>query len=145
MTIILSLAAFVLSAAAFSSAPHFVPVTAKEHLFTAELATTPEQHARGLMYRQAMADNYAMLFIFPDDDYRAFWMKNTLIALDIIYIDSSRHVVSIAANVPPCKSDPCPSYESEAPARFVLEIRGGLARELNLQPGDMIDFMPPGK
>jgi uncharacterized protein len=142
MTIVLSMI-FAALLPAFSSPPRFVPVTAKERLFTAELALTEAQHARGLMYRRAISDTYAMLFVFSDDDYRSFWMKNTLIPLDIIFIDATRRVVSIAASVPPCQGEPCPSYESEAPARYVLEIRGGLAKEMKLAPGDLVDFTLP--
>lgn len=137
-----------LVAAAFlpaaSSAPRFTAVSLKGRVFTAELAATPEQHARGLMFRRAIRDDYAMLFVFAEEEYRSFWMKNTLIPLDIIYIDSARRVVSIAVAVP-CRNDPCPTYESEGPARYVLEIRGGLASELNLAPGDAVDFVLPGR
>lgn len=110
---------------------------------TVELANTDERRALGLMYRKALSPDMGMLFVFLDSDYRSFWMKNTLIELDIIYIDSAKKVVHIEARVPPCKADPCPSYPSSQPARYVLELGGGEAERLGLKPGDRVDFILP--
>jgi len=70
-------------------------------------------------------------------------MKNTLIELDIIYLDSYKRVVHICRKVPPCKADPCPSYPSDYPAQYVLELDGGEAERMGMKPGDPIDFIVP--
>ena len=82
-----------------------------------------------------------MLFVFPEEDYRSFWMKNTLISLDIIYLNRDRQIVDMFVSVPPCCGDPCPAYASKFPARYVLEIKGGMAKKLKLKIGDKI-FLP---
>jgi uncharacterized membrane protein (UPF0127 family) len=109
--------------------------------FFTEIADTPEKHAKGLMFRTHIRADYAMLFVFAEEETRSFWMKNTLIPLDIIYLNSDRQIVGMHCSVPPCGSDPCPSYTSALPARYVVEIRGGLAKTLKLKIGDKI-FIP---
>ncbi|WP_266183894.1 DUF192 domain-containing protein [Dyella humicola] len=104
--------------------------------FTTEFATNNASRERGLMMRTELAADHSMLFVFPEDDQRWFWMKNTLIPLDILYFDGHRKLVSVQANVPPCKADPCPSYPSDLPARYVLELAGGTAAKIGVQVGD---------
>ena len=104
--------------------------------FTTEFATNNASRERGLMMRTELAADHSMLFVFPEDDQRWFWMKNTLIPLDILYFDGQRKLVSVQANVPPCKADPCPSYPSDLPARYVLELAGGTAARIGVQVGD---------
>lgn len=116
----------------------FVTVYIHDKPFQAEIADTPEKHARGLMFRRCLKDGYGMLFVFPDDEVRSFWMKNTLIPLDMIFLNGDKQVVDLFASVPPCRRDPCPSYTSALPARYVLEIAGGLAKKLKLEIGDKI-------
>ena len=119
----------------------FITVYIHDKPFQAEIADTPEKHARGLMFRRCLKDGYGMLFVFPDEEVRSFWMKNTLIPLDMIFLNNEKQVVDMYCSVPPCRSDPCPSYTSALPARFVLEIKGGSARKLKLKIGDKI-FIP---
>jgi hypothetical protein len=102
-----------------------------------ELAKTPEEKQQGLMHRTSLAENHGMLFIFDSDAPRSFWMKNTLIPLDMIFIDSNMRVVEIKANIPPCKEDPCSTYTS-APAKYVLEINGGLAEKNGISVGSTV-------
>jgi hypothetical protein len=125
-------------AASAGDGPRFMTVFVKDTPFRVEIASTPEQHALGLMHRRFLKSDYGMLFIFADDEVRSFWMKNTLIPLDMIFINSDRQVVDLHHAVPPCPGDPCPSYTSAYPARFVLEIAGGTAKKLKLAPGDKI-------
>ena len=101
--------------------------------FTVEMATTWDQQERGLMFRKTLAPNAGMLFDFVDESNQAFWMKNTLIPLDMLFIKANGTIVRIAANAKPLSEDSIPSYE---PVRAVLEIPGGRAAELGLQPGD---------
>ncbi|MEI6613422.1 MAG: DUF192 domain-containing protein [Chrysiogenales bacterium] len=119
----------------------FVTIYIQDKPFLAEIADTPEKQSKGLMFRRSIKDDYGMLFIFNDEDYRSFWMKNTLISLDIIFLNQGQQIVDMVTSVPPCCGDPCPSYDSKFPARYVLEINGGLAKKLKLEIGDKI-FLP---
>ena len=101
--------------------------------FTVEMATTPQQQQIGLMFRKVVAPNAGMLFDFGVESPQAFWMKNTLVPLDMLFIKADGTIVRIAANTKPLSEDTVPSYE---PVRVVLEIAGGRAAELGLQPGD---------
>jgi len=127
-----------------AGADRFVTIYIQDKPFLAEIADTPEKHSRGLMFRQKIKDNYAMLFVFKEEDYRSFWMKNTRISLDILFLNRERQIVDMALSVPPCTGDPCPGYDSKLPARYVLEINGGLAKKMKLKIGDKI-FLPIGQ
>ena len=108
--------------------------------FSVEVVRTPEKQALGLMYRDEMADDHGMLFIFPNEARRSFWMKNTRIALDIIYFDADLRMVSVSENTPPCRTPRCPSYPSEGPAQYVLELNAGKASELDLEAGSSLSL-----
>ncbi|MHC5225246.1 DUF192 domain-containing protein [Ignatzschineria sp. LJL83] len=104
-----------------------------------ELALDSASQARGLMYRQEMPENSGMLFMFSEETPLSFWMKNTLIPLDIIYINEQGNVVHIAT-AQPCKIQNCPSYPSVYPAKYVLELNAGRAEELGLSAGDNLNW-----
>jgi uncharacterized membrane protein (UPF0127 family) len=110
---------------------------------TAELAVSDAERARGLMFREKILPDQGMLFVFEREDLHSFWMKNTLVPLDMLWLDSQRRVIHIEANVPPCKEDPCPSYGPGIPARYVLELRGGGAAENGIKPNDQLQFVLP--
>jgi uncharacterized membrane protein (UPF0127 family) len=101
--------------------------------FTVEMATTWPQQEVGLMFRKSIGPNAGMLFDFVNESNQNFWMKNTLIPLDLLFIKANGTIVRIAANAKPLSTDSIPSYE---PVRAVLEIAGGRAAELGLKPGD---------
>ena len=103
--------------------------------FTVEMALTWEQQERGLMFRRTLAPNAGMLFDFQRESNQAFWMKNTLIPLDLIFIKANGTIARIAPNCKPLSEDPIPSYE---PVRAVLEIPGGRAAELGMKAGDKV-------
>ncbi|HVR41109.1 MAG TPA: DUF192 domain-containing protein [Thermoanaerobaculia bacterium] len=105
-----------------------------------ELATNDETRAQGLMYRDRLRPGAGMLFLFTSDGDYPFWMKNTLIPLDMIWIDQQKKVAHVKVNVPPCKADPCPSYDPQATARYVLEVAGGVSKEHGLKAGDVLRF-----
>jgi uncharacterized membrane protein (UPF0127 family) len=105
-----------------------------------ELATNDETRAQGLMYRDTLPAGTGMLFLFARDDEYPFWMKNTLIPLDMIWVTSDRQIAAISHSVPPCKADPCPSYPPHAISRYVLEVAGGEARKHGLKAGDQLRF-----
>ena len=103
--------------------------------FTVEMATGWVQQERGLMFRKSLAPNAGMLFDFGSESEQAFWMKNTLIPLDMLFIKKDGTIARIAVNAKPLSEDPSPSYE---PVRAVLEIAGGRAGELGLKAGDKV-------
>ncbi len=106
-----------------------------------EVASSPQQQEIGLMYRVSLADNRGMLFQFPYPIATSFWMKHTLIPLDIVFMRQGKVVKSFAA-VPPCKADPCPTYGPNALFDQVIELRSGRAAELGLQSGSKVKIEP---
>jgi uncharacterized protein len=104
-----------------------------------EVARTPEQQSMGLMYRTDLASDRGMLFIFSPPRPVSFWMKNTLIPLDMVFV-SNGVVKHIGAQILPCEGDPCPSYgpDSKIDIDGVIELRGGRAAELRLKVGDRL-------
>lgn len=106
---------------------------------TVELARTREELSRGLMYRTELAEDAGMLFVFAGEAERSFWMKNTPIPLDILYIRDDGTVHSIAANTTPYSEKNVPS---RGPARYVLEVPGGWAARHGVKPGDRVSLPP---
>ncbi len=109
--------------------------------FQVELATTPSSRQRGLMHRPSLGSNQGMLFVYPDEAPRSFWMKNVSFAIDILYLDADWRLIHLHEAVPPCRDDPCPGYPSHDAVRYVLELPAGTARRLSLELGTRID--PP--
>ena len=105
-----------------------------------EVAPDDDTRAQGLMYRDHLADDRGMVFLFPQAGEYPFWMKNTLIPLDMIWIDAQHRIVHIAHDVPPCKADPCPSYPPHAMATSVLELAAGVAAKHHLADGSVLRF-----
>jgi hypothetical protein len=105
-----------------------------------EVVADPETRAQGLMFRSSLGADHGMLFIFADTAPHSFWMKNTLIPLDIIWFDEERVVVHVERNVPPCKADPCPSYLPKRDAKYVLELAAGQAEARAIREGDRMVF-----
>jgi len=108
-----------------------------------EIADTPARVTYGYMYRTEVRDDEGMIFVFPDADVHAFWMKNTLVPLDIIWLDDRFDVVYVQNATPPCKSDPCPSYGSLRKASYVLELKSGVARREGLKAGSRLGVTFP--
>ncbi len=102
-----------------------------------EIAETNYETETGLMYRESMEDNQGMLFIFDEIKERFFYMKNTNIPLDIIYIDKDKNIATIAENAEPLNEESLPS---EVPVKYVLEVNAGLAKRLGLQKGDKVSW-----
>ena len=105
--------------------------------FDIEIADNDYEIQTGLMHRKSMENDNAMLFTFTDSRMLSFYMKNTYISLDIIYLNSDKIIVSIQENTSPLDETPLPS---KFPSQYVLEINAGLSKKLNLNIGDRIDF-----
>ena len=108
--------------------------------FSVEIADSREEQALGLMFRDSMPDDHGMVFLFPGEAMRSFWMKNCRIPLDIFYFDEDLKLVSVSENAPPCRTQRCPSYPSTGPAKYVLELNAGKAAELGVQAGDALEL-----
>ena len=104
--------------------------------FTVEVPNTPYRVRRGLQERSHLAAGTGMLFVFPGRQVVHFWMKDTLIPLDMIWMDEHLRVIHIEKSVPPCTVSPCPTYGPVLPARYVLEINAGQADRANIHVGD---------
>ncbi|MEO8984455.1 MAG: DUF192 domain-containing protein [Rhodanobacter sp.] len=128
----------VASAGLHAAPPAATAVQLHGQQFAIELATTDATRARGLMHRTQLAPDHGMLFVFAESAPQAFWMKNTLVPLDILYFDDARRLVSMQLDVPPCKADPCAVYPSNVPARYVLELAAGTVRRLGVRSGDVL-------
>lgn len=105
-----------------------------------EVAADDELRAQGLMYRDHLRPGTGMLFLFAEDEEHAFWMKNTVIPLDMVWIDANQRVVAVKYNVPPCKVENCPSYPPGVLSRYVLEVAGGVAQQHGIKAGDQLRF-----
>ena len=124
--------------------PISAQTTIAGHLVELEVARTSQQQATGLMYRTTLAADRGMLFPFSPPQPVSFWMENTLIPLDIVFLRGGV-VKAIAANTPPCNTNPCPTYGPRTPIDQVIELRGGRAAHLGLKVGDRlkIQFFAP--
>jgi hypothetical protein len=115
-------------------------VCIKNDCFSVEIADTPEERERGLMSRVALKEDGGMLFVFEKEDVYKFWMKNTLIPLDMIWIDGGGRIVFIKENVQPCKAESCESFGPGEKARYVLEINGGMTKLRGIDVGDSAEI-----
>lgn len=132
----LLLGGILLTAACSAATP---TVTLRGQVYRVEIADSDSERARGLMYRDQMDADAGMLFLFERQEAQAFWMKNTKIPLDILYFDEGWKLVGWSLDTPPCSlGDQCPSYPSQAPARYVLELNAGTAARIGAQFGDSL-------
>jgi len=105
--------------------------------FELEVAKTPQQQQIGLMYRTSLADNRGMLFVFASPQLTRFWMKDTLIPLDMIFLRKGQ-VMAIETAVPPCKSATCPTYGTDTLIDRVIELKSGTTAQIGLKVGDRV-------
>ena len=127
-----------LAAAVPPAAPACVmPDGTRVHL---ELALSDDEKQLGLMFRDVLPADHGMLFIFDADGPLPFWMKNTFIPLDFVWVSAAGGVTDVRAGVPPCRSDPCATFESATPARAMLEVNAGFAAAHGVRPGVQLRF-----
>jgi uncharacterized membrane protein (UPF0127 family) len=113
----------------------------KKHNFKVEVASKPEERSQGLMYRRSLAPDAGMLFDFGHTAPVAMWMANTLIPLDMLFVAADGTIVNIAQRTVPQSLATIPS---DGPVRFVLEVPGGTASRLKIQPGDKLIYSAIG-
>lgn len=117
-------------------------ITVGKQKLKAEIAENDKQHARGLMFRQELKDDAGMLFIFPDEQPRTFWMKNTFIPLAIGFFDANKTLIDIQ-EMTPVKSEmdnKPPTYASKGPAQYVLEVPTGWFQKKNVKVGETLSY-----
>ena len=139
-TAFFALALVVLHGVAACQAEPKVTISTKQGrdvTFRVEVADTPAKREMGLQYRRELAADRGMIFIFPVESQQSFWMKNTPIPLDMIFINRDRKIVGIVEQTVPFTLDP---RSVGAPSQFVLEIKGGLAKSHGIQAGDSVRF-----
>lgn len=115
-------------------------MTAKQTFITAvdvELAQDDAERQLGLMYRDKMAENQGMLFVFEDETTRSFWMKNTVLSLDMIFINAKNEIVTIHKSTTSYSEE---SYASTKPAKYVLELNAGFTDKYKIAVGDRISW-----
>ncbi len=136
---LLALSGFLAQAqfATFPKAELTIVSASGPHKFTVELATTPDQMEQGLMFRQSLAADAGMLFDYRAPAMAAMWMKNTLIPLDMLFVDERGRIINIHERAVPGSLDP---IAAAAPARAVIELNGGTAARLGIRPGDQVLF-----
>ena len=125
------------SSAGLEQVPLTIVSNGKTHQFTVEVAKTTEEQAMGLMYRNRLAPDRGMIFPFDPPRDASFWMRNTLIPLDMIFVRADGSIANIAANTVPYSEEPVPS---DGPVKAVLEIAGGRSAELGIEPGDIVKW-----
>ena len=142
-----ALAALELSPAAVGAAPRpaqYATAARAEAVFpdktivTLEVARSEPERSKGLMFRTSLAERAGMIFLFERPGIYPFWMKNTLIPLDMLWTDTTGKITWIAESVPPCKADPCPEYPPRAEASYVIEVAAGFAKRHKLKVGDVV-------
>lgn len=117
--------------------PLTITTSGGTHRFRVEVARSPQEQARGLMFRTEMEPDEGMLFPYDQPRVLSFWMRNTVIPLDLIFIDAERRIINIAENAVPYSEE---SILSDAPAVAVLELNGGRARELGIVAGNKVEW-----
>ena len=123
------------------AAPEVIPVTLPSgKVMQTEVMVSDEDRAMGLMFRESLPQDHALLFIFEDLDFHAIWMKNCKFPVDIVWLDENREVVHVASGVPPCKKDPCPSYQPLRRAAYVIEMNSGAAKRNQVKTGATVGF-----
>ena len=130
----------IIFAVLFSATEKTTRACFEDNCFDVELALKPKEQRRGLMFREHLDLNKGMLFVFEEEGKHPFWMKNTLIPLDIIWINKNKEVVFISENTQPCKESSCFSIKPSENAKYVLEINGGISKKIGLIIGDKIDL-----
>ena len=139
LVLLLPAAAAAAQLAQFPPAPLTIVGASGPHKFTVEVATTPAQMEQGLMFRRSLAPDAGMIFDFKTPSMAMMWMKNTLIPLDMLFVDARGQIVNIHERAVPMSEA---TISATAPVRAVIELNGGTAERLGIRPGDKVLFPP---
>lgn len=127
-----------------AAAQAVVPLTLPSgKVLQAEVMVSDEDRQMGLMFRPSLPADRGMLFVFGQLGFHGIWMKNCRFPIDIVWLDEQKTVVHLAEAVPPCKADPCPSYEPLRKAAYVIELNAGQARREKVAVGASVGFELP--
>ena len=137
-------AALVLAPAGAVAAPATTSLTLPSgKVLQVEVMVEDQDRALGLMFRKSLPEDRGMLFVFGTSGFHGIWMKNCRFPIDILWLDEKQRIVHVAEAVPPCKADPCPSYEPLRRAFYVVELNAGQARKENATVGEKVSFQLP--
>ncbi|MCP4406793.1 MAG: DUF192 domain-containing protein [Gammaproteobacteria bacterium] len=114
--------------------------TQEEIMVTVEVARTPCELKKGLMFRGHLEEDRGMLFVFSENQVQLFWMKNTFIPFDVLFISKDFEIVSMETHAQPCKREPCPVYRSQKPAIYMLEVNAGFVDKHQIQEGGTVEI-----
>lgn len=115
----------------------------QQHPVYVAIANTAEQRELGLMFRRELGPDQGMLFVYADQRPRSMWMKNTLIALDVLFVAADARIAAVLKNLPPCRKDPCRIYDSQIPAQYMLELPAGFSDRHGIGVGQKLG-LPAG-
>lgn len=113
-------------------------VIVNDNIFKVKVCMTPETITKGMMGQRFNSDFNGMLFMMPENGPQSFWMKNCLIPLDIVFLDSNKTITSVHKNCEPCKENDCPSYKGNG--QYVLELDGGTCDTCGIEPGQKMSI-----
>lgn len=112
----------------------------QQHPVYVAIANTAEQRELGLMFRRELRPDQGMLFVYADQRPRSMWMKNTLIALDVLFVAADARIAAVLKNLPPCRKDPCRIYDSQVPAQYMLELPAGFVERHSVNIGQRVSL-----
>lgn len=139
--IFLAAAAFAANAENLDSkSPQILTLVNQQLDIGVEIAYSPAQRELGLMHRTSLGENRGMLFVHPVAEPLKVWMKNTLLPLDVLFLTEDGSIAAMLENLPPCRSDPCPIYDSVEPAKFMLELNAGFIGKHGLKIGEPVSL-----
>jgi uncharacterized membrane protein (UPF0127 family) len=138
--IILISFAIILSSKMGMKSSSYIPVKIGDKIIYAELADTFKKQTMGLMGRKSMTDNQGMLFVFSKPGTYKFWMFNTSLPLDMIWISSNKTIIYIQQTAQPCFISNCTTYGPNEDAQYVLEVNANYTQQNNISVGDSVDF-----
>ncbi|CAD6874665.1 DUF192 domain-containing protein [Methylomonas fluvii] len=128
------------SANAFTEFNHPITFLTQQRIVYAAIAANESEREHGLMFRHTLAEDQGMLFVYPDQTHRAVWMKNTLLALDVVFLAGDGRIVGLLKDLQPCAKDPCRIYDSKVAARYILELPAGFIDKHTIQLGQTVSL-----
>jgi hypothetical protein len=126
------------SADTFTEFKHAITFVEQQRIVYAAIASNESEHEHGLMFHKTLAEDQGMLFVYPDQAQRALWMKNTLLALDVVFLSGDGRIVALIKDLQPCPKDPCRIYDSKVAARYMLELPAGFIDKHAIKVGQTV-------